>query len=80
MANAHKHAYATKLDISVRRRDGVLRVEVADDGVGGADANGGSGLRRLAERVRSAGGELAVDSRPGHGTRIRAELELGAGT
>jgi hypothetical protein len=78
MANAHKHAYATKLDISVRRRDGVLRVEVADDGVGGADANGGSGLRRLAERVRSAGGELAVDSRPGHGTRILAELELGA--
>jgi signal transduction histidine kinase len=80
MANAHKHAYATRLDISVHRRDRVLCVEVADDGVGGADANGGSGLRRLAERVRSAGGELAVDSRPGHGTRIAAELQLGAGT
>jgi hypothetical protein len=79
MANAHKHAYATRPDISLRRRDGVLRVEVADDGVGGADSNGGSGLRRLRERVRSAGGELAVDSRPGHGTRVVAELELGAG-
>ncbi|HEX6020460.1 MAG TPA: hypothetical protein VFZ00_00600 [Solirubrobacter sp.] len=79
MANAHKHAYATRLDISVRRSDGVLRVEVADDGVGGADPNGGSGLRRLAERVRSAGGQLNVDSRRGHGTRVLAELELGVG-
>ena len=79
LANALKHAGATRLEIRVRRRGPGLRVEVVDDGIGGADAARGSGLRRLGERVRAAGGELAVHSRPGHGTRVVADLHVGAG-
>ena len=49
-------------------------IEVADDGVGGADAAGGSGLRGLADRVEALGGRLTVESPPGGGTRIVAEI------
>ena len=56
--------------------DGRLVVEVADDGVGGADAEG-SGLRGLADRVEALGGPLALDSPQGGGTRLRAEIPLG---
>ena len=75
-ANALKHARASRLDISVRRLGPTLRVEVADDGIGGASAGTGSGLRRLGERVDSAGGRLEIDSARGAGTRIVAELDL----
>jgi len=78
IANALKHARASRLEVAVRRHDGVLHVVVSDDGVGGAAPEHGSGLRRLAERVQSAGGHLAIDSPPGGGTRISAELDLGA--
>jgi signal transduction histidine kinase len=78
MANALKHAHASRLEIAVRRRGDVLHVEVADDGVGGADPGRGSGLRRLAERVQSAGGRLAIQSPRGRGTRIAAEIDLRA--
>ncbi len=49
---------------------------IADDGVGGADASGGSGLRGLADRVEALSGTLAVDSPAGAGTRIHAEIPL----
>ena len=78
MANALKHAHASRLEISVNRRGDALHVEVIDDGVGGADPERGSGLRQLAERVRSAGGELEIRSAPGEGTRVVAELDLRA--
>jgi hypothetical protein len=74
VANALKHAHATRLEIAVRSARGVLDVVVSDDGVGGADPANGSGLRRLAGRVESAGGSLAVHSPPGGGTRVVAEL------
>jgi signal transduction histidine kinase len=61
----------------VARRDGMVSVEVADDGVGGADANG-SGLRGLADRIDALGGTLTVDSPSGHGTRVAAEIPSGA--
>jgi signal transduction histidine kinase len=51
-------------------------VEVADDGVGGADPTRGSGLRGLSDRLASLSGRLDVDSPPGAGTRVRAEIPL----
>ena len=61
----------------VERRDGHAQVEVVDDGVGGADARCGSGLRGLADRVEALGGRLVVTSPPGEGTAVRARLPVG---
>ena len=58
-----------------RNRDGVV-VEVADDGVGGADPASGSGLRGLADRVAALDGRFSVESPAGAGTRLRAEIPL----
>ena len=52
----------------------MLVLEVADDGIGGAAAGGGSGLRGLADRVEALGGRLTVSSPPGRGTTLRAEI------
>ena len=52
-------------------------IEVSDDGVGGADAAAGSGLRGLVDRVGALDGTLEVTSPPGRGTRLRAELPCG---
>jgi signal transduction histidine kinase len=73
LANAVKHAGATQVEVEVREAGEELRVEVRDDGAGGADA-GGSGLRGLADRVASLGGELSVRSPRGSGTRVRATV------
>ena len=56
------------------RDDGVALVEVADDGVGGADQRAGSGLRGLRDRVEALGGHLDVDSPAGTGTTLTARL------
>jgi signal transduction histidine kinase len=64
--------------IRVGAADGGLTVEVADDGVGGADADGGSGLRGLADRVEALGGHLLVTSPPGAGTVVTADLPCGS--
>jgi signal transduction histidine kinase len=74
LANVAKYARATIVAVRVRCEDGILRVEVADDGVGGADETGGSGLRGLADRVEALDGRLRVTSPPGAGTTVRAEL------
>jgi signal transduction histidine kinase len=74
IANAVKHAQATSVRITAERRNGKLFIEVADDGVGGAKANGGSGLRGLVDRVEAHGGTLRVESAPGQGTRVTGEL------
>ena len=58
------------------RSDGKAFVRVADDGVGGADPTAGSGLRGLADRLEALGGTLSVESTPGAGTRVEAELPL----
>ena len=60
--------------VAVSRSNGAALVEVADDGVGGADAGRGSGLRGLRDRVEALGGTLALDSRAGAGTTLRALL------
>jgi signal transduction histidine kinase len=74
LANIGKHARANSASIDVGRSDGVLVVEVVDDGVGGADSEQGSGLRGLADRVEALGGKLRVWSPEGGGTRLRAEM------
>ena len=58
----------------MRRANGRVTVEVTDDGVGGADAASGSGLRGLDDRVAALDGTLSLDSPPGRGTRLRAEI------
>ncbi len=74
LANVAKYAQATEVQVRVERRNGVARVEVADDGVGGADPTSGSGLRGLADRVEALDGRLGVESVPGAGTRVWAEI------
>jgi signal transduction histidine kinase len=76
LANIAKYAHATRARLSVTASHGRLRVEVSDDGRGGADADTGSGLRGLADRVEVLCGALTVDSAPGAGTRLLAELPL----
>jgi signal transduction histidine kinase len=74
LANVAKYAHAKSATVSVLRRDDVARIEIADDGVGGADASAGSGLRGLADRVEALDGRLRVASPPGEGTVVSAEL------
>jgi signal transduction histidine kinase len=74
LANIGKYAQASSATIEVARGDGHIRVEVVDDGIGGADTEGGSGLRGLADRVEALGGRLQVWSPRGGGTRVRAEI------
>jgi signal transduction histidine kinase len=76
LANVAKYAHATTASVQVTMDDRRLTVEVADDGVGGADPTAGSGLRGLADRVQAFGGELRVISSPGSGTRVLAELPV----
>ncbi len=77
LANVAKHAAASRVTVTVTTGDGQLRIEIADDGIGGADPTRGSGLRGLADRVETFGGTLQVESVPGHGTRLAAEIPLG---
>ena len=74
LANTAKHARAHSASVAVHREDGIVVVEVDDDGVGGADTAGGSGLRGLAERVEALDGSLFVRSPAGAGTHLRAEI------
>jgi signal transduction histidine kinase len=74
LANIGKHAHATSASVEVARVNGEVVVEVVDDGVGGADTEGGSGLRGLADRVEALEGRLRIWSPTGGGTRLRAEM------
>jgi signal transduction histidine kinase len=74
LANVAKYARASHATVRVRRANGRVTVDVTDDGVGGADAARGSGLRGLADRVAALDGTLSLDSPPGRGTRLRAEI------
>jgi signal transduction histidine kinase len=74
LTNAVKHASPTRVVVATARENGELRLEVSDDGVGGADDAGGSGLPGMRDRVAAHGGTLAIDSPPGAGTRIAVRL------
>jgi signal transduction histidine kinase len=74
LANAMKHAQASRVEVSLAARDGGLLLSVRDDGVGGADPGRGSGLAGLADRVEALGGSIRVHSPVGAGTHITVEL------
>jgi signal transduction histidine kinase len=76
LTNVAKHSSASEVQVSVQRIATGLLVTVADDGVGGASLAKGHGLAGLDDRVRAAGGVLAVDSPDGGGTRLTAALPL----
>jgi signal transduction histidine kinase len=79
IANATKHSYANQIKINIyTERTGVLRLEVTDDGIGGADAAHGSGLAGLAQRVSTVDGRIDVSSPPGGPTTVSVELPLKA--
>jgi signal transduction histidine kinase len=77
LANVVKHASATSAGVRVQRVGGRVAVEIADDGAGGADAGRGTGLSGLRDRVETLDGVLRIDSPPGGGTLLRAELPVG---
>jgi signal transduction histidine kinase len=79
LTNVAKHAEASLVQVEVAATDGRVRLDVRDDGVGGADPGRGSGLVGLKDRVAATGGTLRVDSRPGQGTSLLVELPLDAG-
>jgi signal transduction histidine kinase len=79
IANATKHSYANQIKINIyTERTGVLRLEVTDDGIGGADAAHGSGLAGLVQRVSTVDGRIDVSSPPGGPTTVSVELPLKA--
>jgi signal transduction histidine kinase len=78
LANVARHAGATRATVRISLTPGNVRAEVADNGRGGAAAEGGSGIQGLADRVGALGGTLRVDSLPGSGTTLSAELPLPA--
>jgi len=78
LANAVKHANAAAIDIRAQVAGDLLRLTIRDDGVGGADPIRGSGLRGLSDRIAAQGGHLHIDSQPGAGTTITAELPCGS--
>jgi signal transduction histidine kinase len=76
LTNVARHAEATEAEVTVVERDGRLVITVRDDGRGGADPSAGSGLSGLSDRLAAAGGTLKVESVPGRGTTLTAELPL----
>ena len=76
LQNVAKYSRATHASVTVEQTNGDLTVEVADDGVGGADLGRGSGLRGLADRLAALDGTLSLDSPAGRGTRLRAKIPV----
>ena len=76
IANIVKHAHATSLHVELTAEDDAVLIEVADDGVGGAEEAGGSGLRGLSDRLAALDGRLTIESPPGVGARVRAEIPI----
>ena len=74
LANAVRHANATSVVVNASCADGWLTVEIADDGYGGADTRGGTGLQGLEDRIEALGGDLQVISPTGGGTTLKARL------
>jgi signal transduction histidine kinase len=76
LANIAKYARASRASLRVSVTDSAVGVEITDDGVGGANASGGTGLRGLADRVEALGGKLRVESPDGVGTRVVAQIPV----
>ena len=78
LTNVAKYAEAAKARVTVDAGRGIVTAEIADDGRGGADVNGSSGLRELADRLEAIGGSLEVDGAAGAGagTVVRARVPM----
>ena len=76
VTNAQKHGHASVIQVRASVFDHALRIEISDDGVGGATELAGSGLRGLRDRVEDVGGTFSVESIEGCGTRVAATLPL----
>jgi signal transduction histidine kinase len=76
LTNALKHADASRLTVCIRYEQDALSIQVRDDGRGGADPAGGSGLLGLRDRVEAVGGRFEVDSPAGEGTTIEAVISV----
>ena len=76
LTNAAKHAHASMVAVTVEATDAVLHLRVQDDGVGGADLARGTGLLGLKDRVEALGGHVDLDSPPGAGTTLHAQIPL----
>jgi signal transduction histidine kinase len=76
LTNVAKYAHATSASVELALEDDRLRVQVRDDGVGGADLTAGTGLRGLRDRVDALDGELEVESPPGGGTTLTVQVPL----
>jgi signal transduction histidine kinase len=74
LANVAKYADASQVTVDMALRDGWLHIDIADDGIGGADTANGSGLSGLRDRVEALDGHLQLDSPRGAGTRLHVEL------
>jgi signal transduction histidine kinase len=79
LTNVAKYAHASRAEIALAEAAGSLVVRVSDDGRGGADPAQGSGLQGLIERVRALEGRVHIDSPPGGGTRVVAEIPCTTG-
>jgi signal transduction histidine kinase len=77
LTNAARHAEAESVSVVGHVEEGRLTVEVVDDGRGGADGQWAGGLQGLTDRLATIDGSLRVDSPPGRGTRVRAEIPCG---
>jgi signal transduction histidine kinase len=78
LTNVSKYARASSAEVRVQAADGWVEIAIADDGVGGARAEGGSGLRGLVDRIEALGGQLTLDNPPGAGTTLRARVPVAA--
>jgi signal transduction histidine kinase len=74
LTNTAKHAGATVVLVTIDAAESWLRIQVSDDGIGGADPGRGSGLVGLADRVAALGGTIMISSPAGGGTTMVAEL------
>lgn len=81
LSNVRKHAHATRVEIQLEQREGVLMLRIQDDGVGmdpdQVNASSGNGLRNMRERAARLGGKLEVSSKKNQGTRIVVSLPTG---
>ncbi|MFI7635368.1 sensor histidine kinase [Nonomuraea sp. NPDC049400] len=77
LANTAKHARATLATVQAAARDGVLHLEIRDDGAGGATAGEGSGLVGVNDRVEALGGSMTITSPPAQGTTLVVDLPVG---
>jgi signal transduction histidine kinase len=74
ITNVAKYAHATHANVAVERSQGIATVVISDDGIGGAEPGAGSGLVGLTDRVEALGGRLRLESTPGRGTRLSAQV------